>query len=101
MVHEQLPLEEAGLAHQNMDAGEVFGRIVLLPGGGGLPVPSVRDRLRPWRVGDRPALHVTRGLVPELQRTLSFRTSYTGTSLRGRLGSPQAGRPERPRLRRR
>jgi len=55
VVHEQLPLEEAVLAHQKMDAGEVFGRIVLLPGGGGLPVSSHRDRLRPRRVGDRPA----------------------------------------------
>ena len=29
MVHEVLPLEQAVLAHQKMDAGEVFGRIVL------------------------------------------------------------------------
>ena len=29
--HEQLPLEQATLAHQKMDAGEVFGRIVLTP----------------------------------------------------------------------
>jgi NADPH:quinone reductase-like Zn-dependent oxidoreductase len=28
---EQLPLERAVLAHQKMDAGEVFGRIVLVP----------------------------------------------------------------------
>jgi NADPH:quinone reductase-like Zn-dependent oxidoreductase len=31
VVHEQLPLEQAALAHQKMDAGEVFGRIVLTP----------------------------------------------------------------------
>lgn len=31
VVHEQLPLEKAALAHQKMDAGEVFGRIVLVP----------------------------------------------------------------------
>jgi NADPH:quinone reductase len=31
VVHEQLPLEQAGLAHQKMEAGEVFGRIVLTP----------------------------------------------------------------------
>ncbi|MBO3675813.1 zinc-dependent alcohol dehydrogenase family protein [Streptomyces sp. NEAU-YJ-81] len=31
VVHEVLPLEEAVLAHQKMDAGEVFGRIVLTP----------------------------------------------------------------------
>ncbi|MFD4637046.1 zinc-binding dehydrogenase [Lentzea sp. NPDC058436] len=31
VVHEQLPLEEAALAHRRMDAGEVFGRIVLIP----------------------------------------------------------------------
>jgi NADPH2:quinone reductase len=30
-VHEQLPLEQAVLAHRKMDAGEVFGRIVLVP----------------------------------------------------------------------
>lgn len=29
VVHEALPLEQAVLAHQKMDAGEVFGRIVL------------------------------------------------------------------------
>jgi NADPH2:quinone reductase len=33
LVHELLPLEQAGLAHQKMDAGEVFGRIVLVPSG--------------------------------------------------------------------
>ena len=32
VVHELLPLEQAVLAHQKMDAGEVFGRIVLTPG---------------------------------------------------------------------
>ncbi|MCT9933718.1 zinc-binding dehydrogenase [Planotetraspora sp. A-T 1434] len=31
VVHEVLPLEHAVLAHQKMDAGEVFGRIVLTP----------------------------------------------------------------------
>jgi NADPH2:quinone reductase len=31
VVHEVLPLEQAALAHQKMDAGEVFGRIVLVP----------------------------------------------------------------------
>lgn len=31
VVHELLPLDEAVLAHQKMDAGEVFGRIVLAP----------------------------------------------------------------------
>ncbi|MEK8104085.1 zinc-binding dehydrogenase [Micromonospora sp. M12] len=29
VVHEVLPLEQAVVAHQKMDAGEVFGRIVL------------------------------------------------------------------------
>jgi NADPH:quinone reductase-like Zn-dependent oxidoreductase len=33
VVHEVLPLEKAVLAHQKMDAGEVFGRIVLTPAG--------------------------------------------------------------------
>jgi NADPH2:quinone reductase len=33
VVHEVLPLEQAALAHQKMDAGEVFGRIVLAPSG--------------------------------------------------------------------
>ncbi|TCO43424.1 zinc-dependent alcohol dehydrogenase family protein [Actinocrispum wychmicini] len=33
VVHEVLPLERAVLAHQKMDAGEVFGRIVLTPSG--------------------------------------------------------------------
>jgi NADPH2:quinone reductase len=32
VVHAVLPLEEAGRAHQEMDAGTVFGRIVLVPG---------------------------------------------------------------------
>jgi NADPH2:quinone reductase len=31
MVHELLPLEQAVWAHQKMEAGEVFGRIVLTP----------------------------------------------------------------------
>ena len=31
VVHEVLPLEDAVLAHRLMDAGEVFGRIVLTP----------------------------------------------------------------------
>ncbi|MGD0604117.1 MAG: hypothetical protein ABSA53_11020 [Streptosporangiaceae bacterium] len=31
MIHELLPLDQAVLAHQKMDAGEVFGRIVLVP----------------------------------------------------------------------
>jgi NADPH:quinone reductase-like Zn-dependent oxidoreductase len=31
VVHELLPLDEAVLAHRKMDAGEVFGRIVLRP----------------------------------------------------------------------
>jgi NADPH:quinone reductase len=31
VVHELLPLDEAVLAHQKMDAGEVYGRIVLTP----------------------------------------------------------------------
>ena len=31
VVHEQLPLEQAVLAHQKIEAGEVFGRIVLTP----------------------------------------------------------------------
>jgi NADPH:quinone reductase len=31
VVHELLPLEQAVLGHQKMDAGEVFGRIVLIP----------------------------------------------------------------------
>jgi NADPH:quinone reductase len=33
VVHELLPLEQAVLAHQKMEAGEVFGRIVLTPSG--------------------------------------------------------------------
>lgn len=37
VVHEVLPLDAAVLAHRKMDAGEVFGRIVLTPmKGGGL-----------------------------------------------------------------
>ncbi|MEU8945645.1 zinc-binding dehydrogenase [Streptomyces sp. NPDC048489] len=31
VVHEVLPLEQAALAHRAMDAGEVFGRVVLTP----------------------------------------------------------------------
>ncbi|MEU6343493.1 zinc-binding dehydrogenase [Streptomyces sp. NPDC046977] len=31
VVHELLPLDQAELAHRKMDAGEVFGRIVLTP----------------------------------------------------------------------
>ncbi|MCZ9341137.1 zinc-binding dehydrogenase, partial [Streptomyces sp. TRM76130] len=31
VVHEVLPLEQAARAHRKMDAGEVFGRIVLTP----------------------------------------------------------------------
>jgi NADPH:quinone reductase-like Zn-dependent oxidoreductase len=31
VVHEVLPLEQAVVAHQKMEAGEVFGRIVLVP----------------------------------------------------------------------
>jgi NADPH:quinone reductase-like Zn-dependent oxidoreductase len=31
VVHEVPPLEQAALAHRKMDAGEVFGRIVLTP----------------------------------------------------------------------
>jgi NADPH:quinone reductase len=31
VVHEVLPLEQAASAHRKMDAGEVFGRIVLTP----------------------------------------------------------------------
>ncbi|MFD6397180.1 zinc-binding dehydrogenase [Nocardia sp. NPDC060249] len=31
VVHEELSLEQAVLAHQKMEAGEVFGRIVLIP----------------------------------------------------------------------
>jgi NADPH:quinone reductase-like Zn-dependent oxidoreductase len=33
VMHELLPLEQAVLAHQKMDDGEVFGRIVLAPSG--------------------------------------------------------------------
>ncbi|MFF3448754.1 zinc-binding dehydrogenase [Streptomyces sp. NPDC002667] len=31
VVHEVLPLDQAALAHRKMDAGEVFGRVVLVP----------------------------------------------------------------------
>ncbi len=34
VVHELLPLDQAVLAHQKMDAGEVLGRVVLVPAGG-------------------------------------------------------------------
>jgi hypothetical protein len=44
-------------------------------------------RLRPGAL-PRDLLHITRGLVPELQRTHSFRTSCAATSLRERLGLP-------------
>lgn len=33
VVHEVLPLEQAVLAHKKMAAGEVLGRIVLVPSG--------------------------------------------------------------------
>ena len=33
VVHELLPLDQATRAHQKMDAGEVFGRMVLAPSG--------------------------------------------------------------------
>ncbi|MFG2076320.1 zinc-binding dehydrogenase [Nonomuraea maritima] len=33
VVHEVLPLEQAGTAHRKMAAGEVFGRLVLTPAG--------------------------------------------------------------------
>ncbi|MFD4630940.1 zinc-binding dehydrogenase [Streptomyces sp. NPDC058284] len=36
VVHEVLPLEQAASAHRAMDAGEVFGRLVLTPGPGRL-----------------------------------------------------------------
>ncbi|MET7636456.1 zinc-binding dehydrogenase [Streptomyces sp. NPDC001773] len=31
VLHELLPLDQAALAHRKMDAGEVFGRVVLVP----------------------------------------------------------------------
>ena len=31
VIHERLRLDQAVLAHQKMDAGEVFGRVVLTP----------------------------------------------------------------------
>ena len=31
VVHEVVPLERAVVAHTKMEAGEVFGRIVLVP----------------------------------------------------------------------
>jgi alkanesulfonate monooxygenase SsuD/methylene tetrahydromethanopterin reductase-like flavin-dependent oxidoreductase (luciferase family) len=45
-------------------------------------------RLRPGAL-PHDLRQLTRGLVPELQRHLSFRTSYTGTTLRERLGLPR------------
>jgi alkanesulfonate monooxygenase SsuD/methylene tetrahydromethanopterin reductase-like flavin-dependent oxidoreductase (luciferase family) len=45
-------------------------------------------RLRPAAV-PRDLLLITRGLVPQLQRNGSFRTSYTDTTLRERLGLPR------------
>ena len=33
VIHERLPLSQAALAHRKMDAGDVFGRIVLAPAG--------------------------------------------------------------------
>jgi NADPH2:quinone reductase len=33
VVHEVLPLEQAVMAHQKMEAGKAFGRIVLAPSG--------------------------------------------------------------------
>jgi alkanesulfonate monooxygenase SsuD/methylene tetrahydromethanopterin reductase-like flavin-dependent oxidoreductase (luciferase family) len=49
-------------------------------------------RLRPAAL-PRDLPHISRGLVPELQRANSFRTSYTETTLRERLGLPRpAGR---------
>ena len=53
VVHELLPLEQAGLAHQKMAAGEVFGRIALKSSGkpvvlrrscGGHPNSGTRSR---------------------------------------------------------
>ncbi|GAA1220738.1 zinc-binding dehydrogenase [Pseudonocardia alaniniphila] len=32
VIHDVLPLDQAAIAHHRMDAGEVFGRIVLTPG---------------------------------------------------------------------
>jgi alkanesulfonate monooxygenase SsuD/methylene tetrahydromethanopterin reductase-like flavin-dependent oxidoreductase (luciferase family) len=45
-------------------------------------------RLRPAAL-PRDLLHITRGLVPQLQRAQSFRTAYTDTTLRARLGLPR------------
>ena len=50
VVHEVLPLEQAVLALQKIEAGEVFGRIVLVPSrwigslSGKLPTRSWHDR---------------------------------------------------------
>jgi NADPH:quinone reductase-like Zn-dependent oxidoreductase len=46
VVHEVLPLEQAALAHQQMAAGEVFGRIVLTPSGTDHPSRSGRVTMR-------------------------------------------------------
>jgi alkanesulfonate monooxygenase SsuD/methylene tetrahydromethanopterin reductase-like flavin-dependent oxidoreductase (luciferase family) len=45
-------------------------------------------RLRPAAI-PRDLRHITRGLVPELQRNNSFRSSYHGNTLRERLGLPR------------
>lgn len=42
VLHDALPLEQAMRAHQKMDAGEVFGRIVLAFGG----ASAARQRIR-------------------------------------------------------
>jgi len=44
VMHELLPLEQAVLAHQKMDAGEVFGRIVLAPSGSWIAPQFQRDK---------------------------------------------------------
>jgi hypothetical protein len=50
VLHEVLPLDQAVLAHQKMEAGEVFGWIVLVPSGwvsslpGEVPARSWHDR---------------------------------------------------------
>jgi NADPH:quinone reductase-like Zn-dependent oxidoreductase len=51
VVHEELPLEQAALAHRKMDTGEVFGRIVL--------TPSVSQRL-----GEGPCPELPAGSSP-------------------------------------
>jgi NADPH:quinone reductase-like Zn-dependent oxidoreductase len=47
VVHEVLPLEEAVLAHQKMEPGEVFGRIVLAPRLPPLIPPGIANSQRP------------------------------------------------------